>query len=136
MRRRELLGLLGSTVAAWPLAAHAQQAGKVGASASSPQFRAKRIPACMLDSSKACVSWAMSRGRTRQRVALRRGKYERFPEIAAELVRLNVDVIVSGVTAALPTLKRETTTIPIVMAYSTDPVGNGFAASLVRPAAT
>jgi len=61
------------------------------------------------------------------------GKYERFPEIAAELVRLKVDVFVTGVTAALPALKRATTTIPIVMAYSTDPVGNGLVASLVHP---
>jgi len=61
------------------------------------------------------------------------GKYERFPEIAEELVRLKVDVFVTGVTAALPALKRPTTTIPIVMAYSTDPVGNGLVASLVHP---
>src|SRR5262249_17477465 len=61
------------------------------------------------------------------------GKYERFPGIAAELVRLKVDVFVTGVTAALPALKRATTTIPIVMAYSTDPVGNGLVASLVHP---
>jgi putative ABC transport system substrate-binding protein len=60
------------------------------------------------------------------------GKYERFPEIARELVR-KVDVVVTGVTAALPALKRATTTIPIVMAYSTDPVGNGLVASLVHP---
>jgi len=46
------------------------------------------------------------------------GNYERFPELADELARLKVDVIVSGVTAALPALKRATTTIPIVMAYS------------------
>ena len=61
------------------------------------------------------------------------GKYERFPEIAEELMRLKVDVFVTGVTAALPALKRATTTIPIVMAYSTDPVGNGLVASLVHP---
>ena len=60
------------------------------------------------------------------------GKYERFPEIAREFVR-KVDVVVTGVTAALPALQRATTTIPIVMAYSTDPVGNGLVASLVHP---
>lgn len=60
-------------------------------------------------------------------------KYERLPEIAAEFVRLKVDVIITALGAALPTLKRATTTIPIVMAYSTDPVGNGLVASLVRP---
>jgi putative ABC transport system substrate-binding protein len=61
------------------------------------------------------------------------GRYERFPELAAELVRLKVDVFVTGVTAALPALKQTTSTIPIVMAYSTDPVGNGLVASLVHP---
>ena len=61
------------------------------------------------------------------------GEYERFPEIVLELVRSKPDVIVTGVTAALPALLRATTTIPIVMAYSTDPVGNGLVASLVRP---
>ena len=61
------------------------------------------------------------------------GKYERVPEIAAELVRLKVDVIVTGTIAALPTLKRTITTLPIVMANSTDPVGNGLVTSLARP---
>jgi putative ABC transport system substrate-binding protein len=61
------------------------------------------------------------------------GRYERIPEIAAEFVRLKVDVIVTGLSAALPILKQAVTTIPIVMAYSTDPVGNGLVASLVRP---
>jgi putative ABC transport system substrate-binding protein len=61
------------------------------------------------------------------------GRYERFPELAAELVRLKVDVLVTGTTAAIRTLQRATTSIPIVLAYSTDPVGNGFVASLARP---
>jgi len=52
------------------------------------------------------------------------GNYERIPEIAAEFVRLKVDVIVTALGAALPTLQRAITTIPIVMATSTDPVGN------------
>src|SRR5258707_3838051 len=61
------------------------------------------------------------------------GQYERFPDFAAELVRLNVDVILIGATSAIRMLQRATTTIPIVLAYSTDPVGNGFVASLARP---
>ena len=48
-------------------------------------------------------------------------------------MRLKVDVFVTGVTASLPALQRATTTIPVVMAYSTDPVGNGLVASLVHP---
>jgi putative ABC transport system substrate-binding protein len=61
------------------------------------------------------------------------GKYERFPELAAELVRLKVDALVTGTAAAIRTLQRATSIIPIVLAYSTDPVGNGFVASLARP---
>ena len=61
------------------------------------------------------------------------GKYERWPDVVAELAGLKVDIIVTAVSASLPTLHRMITKIPIVMAYSTDPVGNGLVASLVRP---
>jgi putative ABC transport system substrate-binding protein len=61
------------------------------------------------------------------------GKTERLPDIAAELVRLNVDVIVTGGPAVNRSAKEATGTIPIVMAFDNDPVGNGFAASLARP---
>src|SRR5262249_33019294 len=61
------------------------------------------------------------------------GKPERLPEIARELVRLKLDVIVATNDAVIATVKRETRTIPIVMAFSTDPVGTGFVASLARP---
>src|SRR6266542_4814921 len=61
------------------------------------------------------------------------GKLDRLPALAAELVRLNVDVIVtSGPTATHPA-KAATSTIPIVMAFDDDPVGSGFVASLARP---
>jgi len=63
------------------------------------------------------------------------GHYERFPELARELVQLKVDVLLTGVTAAIRSLKEATTTIPIVMVYSTDPVNNGFVASLAHPGA-
>jgi len=61
------------------------------------------------------------------------GQYERFPDLAAELVRLQVDVIVTGVTPAALAAKQATTTIPIVMAGIGDPVGSGLVASLARP---
>jgi putative ABC transport system substrate-binding protein len=60
-------------------------------------------------------------------------KAERLPEIARELVGLKVDVIVTATDVAIAAVKRETQTIPIVMANSTDPVGTGFVASLARP---
>ena len=61
------------------------------------------------------------------------GKFDRLPDLAAELVRLKVDVIVTGGPAATRAAKEATTTIPIVMANDSDPVGNGFVASLARP---
>ena len=61
------------------------------------------------------------------------GSYERFPDIATELVKLKVDVIVLATPVAVRPVQQATATIPIVMVYSTDPVGNGFVASLARP---
>jgi len=61
------------------------------------------------------------------------GKTDRYPALAAELVRLKVDVMVAGSPTATVFLKEATTTIPIVMGYHTDPVGTGLVASLARP---
>src|SRR5262245_33881553 len=60
-------------------------------------------------------------------------KRERVPDLAAELVRLKVDVIVAEGTNATSAAKKTTSTIPIVMTESTDPVGTGLVASLARP---
>jgi putative ABC transport system substrate-binding protein len=61
------------------------------------------------------------------------GKLDRLPALAAELVRLNVDVIVTAGPANTRAAKDATSTIPIVMAFDPDPVRNGFVASLARP---
>ncbi len=61
------------------------------------------------------------------------GKADRLPGLAAELVRLKVDVIVTSGPPATRAAKEATSTIPIVMTIDTDPVGNGFVASLARP---
>ena len=61
------------------------------------------------------------------------GKSDRLPGLAAELVRLKVDLVVSGGPATTRPAKQATVTIPIVMASDDDPVGSGFAASLARP---
>ena len=60
-------------------------------------------------------------------------KRDRLPELAADLVRLKVDLIVVTSTAAALAAKRATTTIPIVMTTSSDPVGAGIVASLAQP---
>jgi putative ABC transport system substrate-binding protein len=61
-------------------------------------------------------------------------KFDRLPDLAAELLRLKVDIIVSAGPAATRAAKKATTTIPIVMTNEGDPVGTGFVASLARPA--
>ena len=62
-----------------------------------------------------------------------KGQFERLPVLAAELVRLNVDVIVTGGSTATRAAKEATSTIPIVMTQDNDPVASGFVASLARP---
>jgi len=61
------------------------------------------------------------------------GAYERLPALAAELVRLDVDVIVAQSSSAIRAAQKATTTIPIVFPSTGDPVGSGFVASLARP---
>src|SRR5262249_33820517 len=61
------------------------------------------------------------------------GKIERLPELAAELIRLKVDLIVTTGDPQASAAKKATTTIPIVMASASDPVGQGLVASLARP---
>src|SRR5437773_4152812 len=61
------------------------------------------------------------------------GKFDRLPALAAELVRLKVDIIVTAGPQTTRPAKQATSTIPIVMAQDPDPVGNGFVASLARP---
>jgi putative ABC transport system substrate-binding protein len=61
------------------------------------------------------------------------GKFDRLADLAAELVRLNVDVLVTGVNPGIVALKQATSTIPIVMTSGNDPVGTGLVASLAHP---
>jgi len=61
------------------------------------------------------------------------GKADRIPDLAAELVKLKVDIIVTGGSTATRTAKKATVTIPIVMSQDSDPVGSGFVASLAKP---
>ena len=137
MKRREFITLLGVAVAAWPLAARAQQPGtfrRIG-------FLYGSIPLTQLaseDLSRAFIQGMLELGYLEGKdfvVEWRSaaGQYGRLADLAAELARLKVDVIVTGSAAAVRPAQQATTTIPIVMAYSTDPVGNGFVASLARP---
>jgi len=84
-------------------------------------------------SAKACANLVMSREKTFLLNTAMRGKQERLATLAAELVRLKVDVLVTRGPAPTRAAKQATTTIPIVMTQDPDPVGNGFVASLARP---
>src|SRR6516162_8102622 len=132
MKRREFITLL-SGAAAWPFAARAQQAGKlptIGFLGSSSASGWSPWTAAFVQRLNE-LGWV--EGRT---VAIEYrwadGRSERFAEIAAEFVRLKVDVIVtSGL--AVPAAKQVTSVIPIVFAVASDPVGTGMIASLARP---
>jgi putative ABC transport system substrate-binding protein len=134
MRRREFIALLGSA-AGWPLAARAQQPGKLptigflGASTPSSwtqwtaAFAQRLRELGWIEGHTVTIEYRWAEGRN-----------ERYTEIATELVRLKVDVIVT-VGIAVPAAKQATSVIPIVFAASTDPIGAGHVASLARPGA-
>jgi len=134
MKRREFITLLGGAAAAWPLAAAGQQPGKLP----SIGFLGVSTPSNWHHWTTAFVGrlgelgWI--EGRT---VAIEyrwaEGRSERIAEIAAEFVRLKVDVIFTVGTGAAAA-KQATSAIPIVFAIAVDPVGTGLVASLARPA--
>src|SRR6516165_9820527 len=133
MRRRDFMTLLGGATAAWPLAARAQQPAKLPTIG----FLGGTTPATWSLFVAAFVQRLRELGWIEGRtIAIEyrwaEGRGERFAEIAAEFVRLNVDVIVT-VGGAVAAAKQATATIPIVFAYAGDPVGSGMVASLAKP---
>ena len=128
MRRREFIWLLSGAVA-WPLAARAQQEGKLP----TVGFLGTTTPSIMSQWTAAFVGRLRELGWIEGRTIKieyrwAEGRGERYAEIAAEFVRLKVDVIVTTGPAA-PQAKRATSVIPIVLALSGDPVGAGLVSS-------
>jgi putative ABC transport system substrate-binding protein len=133
VRRREFIALLGGAAAILPLAARAQQAGKLptigflGAGTLSAwslwvaSFVQRLRELGWIEGRTVAIEYRWAEGRS-----------ERFTEIAAEFVRLKVDVIVT-VGTAVPALKQVTSAIPIVFAAAVDPLGSGLVASLAQP---
>jgi putative tryptophan/tyrosine transport system substrate-binding protein len=131
--RREFITLLGGTVAAWPFAARAQQSAKMPTIG----FLGSGTPSAWSQWTAAFVQRLRELGWIEGRsVAIEfrwaEGRPERYAEIAAEFVRLKVDVIITVGTAAAAA-KQATSVIPIVFAVAGDPVGSGLVASLARP---
>ena len=133
MKRREFITLLGGAAVAWPLAARAQQPGKLptigflGAATASAwshwvaAFTQRLRELGWTEGRSVAIEYRWAEGRS-----------ERYAEIAAEFVRLKVDVIVTSGAPVL-TVKKATSIIPIVFAVAADPVGGGIVASLARP---
>jgi len=132
MRRREFITLIVGATATWPMRTSAQQTGRLptigflGASASAFAPWAAAFATRLRE-----LGWV--EGRT---IVIEHrwseGRAERNAEIAAEFVRLKVDVILT-VGSAVPIVKQATTVIPIVFAVAIDPVGSGLVASLAKP---
>jgi putative tryptophan/tyrosine transport system substrate-binding protein len=134
VKRREFITLFGGA-AAWPLAARAQQVGKVPRIGYLSPGSASPGPLAYHDEfQRGLHDLGYVEGRNiviEYRFA--DGKFDRLGVLAAELVQLNIDVIVSVVTQASLAAKNATRTIPIVIVSVGDPVGAGLVASLARP---
>jgi putative ABC transport system substrate-binding protein len=133
-RRESIIAVVALGAAAGPIASFAQQQGKVwrvGFLTLRPASENSQYTDAFLkgmrelgyvEGKNLVVEWRFADG-----------KFERLPGLAAELVQLKVDVIVAVASPAIGAAQKATTTIPIVMATTGDPVGSGFVKSLARP---
>jgi putative tryptophan/tyrosine transport system substrate-binding protein len=132
IQRREFIGLLSGTAAAWPLTARAQQPAKrylIG------WLQPVPIPDAWLNGFRQGLR-EFNYVEGKDLIVEYRwgdGNFDRLPAIAAELVRLNPDVLISGNTTAVQALQKATRTIPIVMLGLGDPLAMGLVAGLARP---
>ena len=128
--RRELIALLGGAAAAWPLVARAQQARKIWRMGFIARGHETFYDALFegLDE----LGYAEGRNLMVER-RYAGDRTERFQEFAAEMVRLNVDIIIVVTTPAALAIKSATTTIPVVFPNAINPVETGVVASLAHP---
>jgi len=132
MQRRQFIMLFGSATAAWPLAARAQQPDRM-----------RRIGILRFTKQDQAVFDSLLRGlqilgyADGKNIVIEyrdaEGDYEQFSKQVNELVRLNPDVIFSFGGEQAPVVKAATSSIPIVVVVSNDPVESGLVASLARP---
>jgi ABC-type uncharacterized transport system substrate-binding protein len=133
MRRREFITFVGGAAATWPLVARAQQntsprrigvllVGLTPDSKPARSFLQGLRDAGYSVGSNVVIEWRLARG-----------DYDRVPELVADLVRTQVDVMVMDSTIGTDAAMRATSTIPIIMALVVDPVGSRLVKSLARP---
>jgi len=134
MRRREFIKAMAGSAVAWPLTARAQQAGKIWRigmlettsatlnAANVEAFRSALQRLGYIEGQNLVIDYRSADGRS-----------ERLPALAAELIRVKSDIIVTRGTPSALAVKNATTTIPIVMAAIGEPVETGLVASLPRP---
>jgi putative tryptophan/tyrosine transport system substrate-binding protein len=137
VNRRDFITLLGGAAATWPLAARAQETARIprigylspgsasgGFQARDDAFRQALHDLGYIEGRTIAIEYRFAEGR-----------FDRLAELAAELVRLKLDVIVAVVTQASLAAKDATSSIPIVMVAVSDPVGSGLVTSLRHPGA-
>jgi putative tryptophan/tyrosine transport system substrate-binding protein len=131
--RRQFISALGGTVFAWPFAARAQASHRLGLlfATSAQAAKARGLLEEVTQGLKE-HGWVEGQNITFE-YRFADGKDEVLPKLAAELVQLRLDAILTDSTPATQAAKNATRTIPIVMAVSNDPVASGFVASLNRP---
>jgi len=134
VKRRDFIFLMASATAAGPRGARAQQAEKVrkiGLLTAGSEGQVRSLHGVLRDGLRE-LGWIEGKNLTFEARSAE-DDLDRLPVLAAELVSLDVDVIVTVGTLAPLAAKRATSTIPIVMAFSGDPVGSGLVASLAHP---
>jgi putative tryptophan/tyrosine transport system substrate-binding protein len=131
MRRREFIAGLGSS-AGWPLAARAQQKiFRIGGLSAGGDYTAEPYWAAFVEALRE-LGWIEGKNF----IFVNRfanNRLDHLPDLANELVALNVDLIVAGGTLAPLAAKRATSTIPIIMSLTGDPLASGLVTNLARP---
>jgi putative tryptophan/tyrosine transport system substrate-binding protein len=130
MRRRDFIALVSNAVAVWPLGALAQEPGKIWRMGFIAQGYEKFYDALFEGLRE--LGYVEGRNLIVER-RYAEGRAERFPEFAAEMVRLKVDIIVVSTTPAALAVKNATTTVPVVFPNAISPVESGVVASLAHP---
>ena len=133
MRRREFITLLGGAAAAWPLSARAQQAAKSVVGVLFPGWPAALTNLIVAFRRGLNETGFVEGQNVRIEYRFAEGQYDRLPDLAVDLVRQRVNVLVTATSPAAYAAKVATTTIPVVFSVADNPVKLGLVASLNRP---